>query len=248
MLRLAGNGVDGAVDGGVARVDDVSERREQCRVDECDAEAERADGEHQREEAGAHGDHEAGDAFEREPSGGKCPLECGAELGELHSKDDAGDVWEEGEEPHEARLHFGALERVAHPLGERRLEERERHVGHHEASGAHGDERVENEPPDGRPDGQFCRELRTRLSHRLHHNQQKSAVQQRDHCERQERQRLPGHKVQYATDYAPKTHIKDKLINKKFLQRVQYKYTGERSSSVVASRVPYLCCTYSAQY
>ena len=56
-------GIDGSVDADILLVDDEAQGWEQGGVDEGDAEADDADGDHQQEVVGAEGNDEAGDAW-----------------------------------------------------------------------------------------------------------------------------------------------------------------------------------------
>lgn len=145
-----GDGVDAAVHGRVAHVDEVAERGQDGRVDERDAEADARDGYHDGQVVGAEGDDEAGDALERQPARRQHPLVLRKALGHPDGEPDAGDVRYEAGQPHEAHLRLRRLHRLLHVDGDGGLEEGERHVGHDERARAHRDVRVHEEAPDGR--------------------------------------------------------------------------------------------------
>ena len=171
-----GDGVHAAVDGHVAHVDEVAQCRQDGRVDERDAEAV----DHYREDdgdvLGAEGDDETAEALETQPDERDEPLVGGEHGDELDGEVDAEDVREEGGQPDHADLPLRGVHRVRHPQRDRRLEEGERDVGHHQRAGAHGDVRVDDEAVDGRAAGEVILVHRPLLARRPHHEHDEDAV------------------------------------------------------------------------
>lgn len=189
-----------AVNGDVAHVHQVAERRQQRRVDKRDAEADTANRHHQGDVGGREGDQEAAEAFEREPAGRHQPLILRILLRELDREHDAQDVRKEGGQPDHADLPVVGGQIVLHPERNGRFEEGERHVRHHERARADRDIGIHEEPPDRhRGRFRFARVLHLLLD-RLHHEQQHEAVDKRDEGENEKGHLFAGELVERAAE------------------------------------------------
>ena len=95
---------------------------------------------------------------------------------EFHGEINAEHVREESGKPNHSDFPLGRVHGFRHPQGDGGFEERERHVGHDERSGAHGDVRVHDETPYWRAAGERLLVHRSLLSRRPHHEHDEEAI------------------------------------------------------------------------
>ncbi len=139
-----GDGVHAAVDGRVAHVNEVGERRQHGRVDERDTEAVDADRDDDSGEAVAEGQQEAADALQTQTRRHDQPVLVWIHLHELHCCVDTDDVRKERREPHHANLPLRGVHFVLHPQSDGRLEEGQGNICHDQSAGTNSDEWVQN--------------------------------------------------------------------------------------------------------
>jgi len=123
----------------VTHVHQVGERGKYGGVNQGDTEAVDHERDDNETKVGTERKQETAEPFEGQTDGGDEPLLLREHLDELHGEVHPEHVGDEGREPDGSDLELIHVHGRAHPAGDGRLQESERHIGHHQRAGADRD-------------------------------------------------------------------------------------------------------------